>query len=229
MKPLFSPLDYFHSRLRNFGYLANVDENKVLSRLKPIQEQVPKHSSLQFQWFPLKQYLCWWSFHPQILWNSLVSIYSWGFLGQKKQPVEVESCNVLHMGRNPTMKVHCFVKQWRKDWLKTQKKTESHSTKCTSFDWVSLRPLSQLDCTLLLFTEEQGSSGGGSWESWLQAPDHRLYSQKPQSKTECAKQLNIYPATWSHSAPFMISMSQHSGLLAQSCQPESNVIKDPPF
>lgn len=89
-------------------------------------------------------------------------------------------------------------------------------------------PELQLDCTLLLFKEEQGGGVGGSWESWLLAPDHRLYSQKPQSKTERAKQLNIYPATWSHSAPFMISMSQHSRLLAQSCQPDSNVIKDPP-
>lgn len=54
----FPPVDYFHCipRLSNFGYLANVDENKVLSRLKPIQEQVSKHSSLQFQLFPAKQY-----------------------------------------------------------------------------------------------------------------------------------------------------------------------------
>lgn len=54
----FPPVDYFHyiPRLRNFGYLANVDENKVLSRLKPIQEQVSKHSSLQFQLLPSKQY-----------------------------------------------------------------------------------------------------------------------------------------------------------------------------
>lgn len=53
----FSPVDYFHCipRLRNIGYLANVDENKVLSRLNPTQEQVSKHSSLQFQLFPSKQ------------------------------------------------------------------------------------------------------------------------------------------------------------------------------
>lgn len=56
-------------------------------------------------------------------------------------------------------------------------------------------PELQLDCTLLLFTAEQGGGGDGSWESWLLAPDHRLCSQKPQSKTERAKQLNIYPAT----------------------------------
>lgn len=54
----FSPIDYFHCipRLGEFGYLANVDENKVLSRLKPMQEQVSKHSSLQFQLFPSKHY-----------------------------------------------------------------------------------------------------------------------------------------------------------------------------
>lgn len=55
-------------------------------------------------------FLCWWSSHPQILWHSLVSIYSRGFLGQQKQPVEVEGCNVLHVGRNPTMMVYSSLK-----------------------------------------------------------------------------------------------------------------------
>lgn len=62
---------------------------------------------------PLKGLLlCWWSSHPQILWHSLVSTYSWGFLGQQKQPGEAEGCNVLHVGKNPTMIVYSSVKQW---------------------------------------------------------------------------------------------------------------------
>lgn len=64
-----------------------------------------------WQLSPLKGlFLCWWSSHPQILWHSLVSIYSRGFLGQQKQPVEVEGCNVLHVGRNPTMMVYSSLK-----------------------------------------------------------------------------------------------------------------------
>lgn len=62
---------------------------------------------------PLKGLLlCWWSSHPQILWHSLVSTYSWGFLGQQQQPREAEGCNVLHVGKNPTMMVYSSVKQW---------------------------------------------------------------------------------------------------------------------
>lgn len=57
------------------------------------------------------------------------------------------------------------------------------------------------------FTEEQGGGGGGSWERWLLASDHRLCSQKPQSNAERAKQLNIYPATWCSTAPFMLSVA----------------------
>lgn len=57
------------------------------------------------------------------------------------------------------------------------------------------------------FTEEQGGGGGGSWESWLLASDHRLCSQKPQSNAERAKKLNIYPATWRRTAPFMLSVA----------------------
>lgn len=145
-------------------------------------------------------------------------------------------------GGTPTMMVYSFVKQWQswslewsKDWLnrlKTKKKTESHSTKSPSSNWVSWRPLS-LSCSwtthycYLQRSREVVEVAAGRVGYWHQITGciHRNLRAK---QSVPSSSIYICPATWSYSAPFMISMSQHWGLLAQSCLPESNVIKDPP-
>lgn len=43
-------------------------------------------------------------------------------------------------------------------------------------------PELQLDCTLPLFTEEEGGSGGGCLDSWLLASHHRLRHIKKKKK-----------------------------------------------